>query len=290
MYTVVHLLEDCSFVQICDAVVNLHAAQHGAWVHDDGVLVHGRRAILGQAKEVGVFAVGGEEAAIHALLLYAQHHDDVGVCDFRIKVIGHAHRPILHPKGHEGGWAYEGYFCTEGSEQIYVGAHDARVQAIADNLYLQAGKAFVAVQSKALAHRDGVEKRLRWVLVRAVARVDHRRSLAVRRNPLSQLLGRTRGRVAHDDRIGADGGQGQARILQGLALLYRGCGGRQVNDVRGHPLAGRFKGRAGAGGVFIKEGIDGPAPQGRQLLYLAAFEGLAEAIRFIHQTDNFASV
>ena len=88
--------------------------------------------------------------------------------------------------------------------------------------------------------------------------------------------------MAHDDRIGTDGGQGKARILQGLALLYRGGGGGQVDDVRGHPLAGRFKGRAGAGGVFIKEGIDGPAPQGRQLLYLAAFERLAEAIRFIH--------
>ena len=166
--------------------------------------------------------MGREETAIHALLLHAQHHDHIGLGDLCIKVIGHAHRPILHPEGHERSWPHEGYLCPQRVKQIHVRAHHARVQAIAHNFHFETGKALLALQAESLPHGYRVKQRLRWVLVGAITGVDNGGALALRGYPLGQLLRCTRGRVTHDDRIGADGGQGKARILQGLALLYRG--------------------------------------------------------------------
>ena len=79
-----------------------------------------------------------------------------------------------------------------------------RVQAIAHNFHFETGKALLALQAESLPHGYRVKQRLRWVLVGAITGVDNGGALALRGYPLGQLLRCTRGRVTHDDRIGAD--------------------------------------------------------------------------------------
>ena len=97
-----------------------------------------------------------------------------------------------------------------------VGAGDARMQDVAADRHRQPGDA-------ALGAADGerVEQRLRRMLMRAVAGIDHR---AI--DLLRQQLDRAGGVVAHDQDVGPHGVQRHRRVDQRLALLHRG--GRHV--------------------------------------------------------------
>ncbi len=115
----------------------------------------------------------------------------------------------------------------------------------------------------ALVAADGerVEKRLRRMLVRAVAGIDHR---------AIDLLGEQMhgaGRVmAHDDDVGPHGVERHRGVDQRLALLHRGRGHRHVHDVGAEALAGDLERglRARRG---LEEQVDlRAAAQGRLLL------------------------
>lgn len=57
--------------------VELNAAVDGARVANDRVGLHELLTVLGQAEELVVLANGRERGTLEALLLYAQHVDDV---------------------------------------------------------------------------------------------------------------------------------------------------------------------------------------------------------------------
>ena len=108
----------------------------------------------------------------------------------------------------------------------------------------------------ALGAADGqrVEQRLRRMLVRAVAGVDHR---AV--DLLRQQLDRARRVMAHDDDVGPHGVERHRGVDQRLALLHRGGGDVHVHDVGAEPL-GRHLERALRARRGFEEQIDQRAP------------------------------
>ena len=115
----------------------------------------------------------------------------------------------------------------------------------------------------ALAAADGerVEKRLRRVLVRAVAGVDDR-ALDLAR----QKMNGASGLMAHDENVRPHGVERRRGVDERLALLHRGGGDRHVHDVGAEPLAGDLERRLGAG-RGLEEQVDlRAAAQGRLLL------------------------
>ncbi len=84
-------------------------------------------------------------------------------------------------------------------------------------------------------------------------------------------------RVAQHDRRRFVGGEGGDRVLQRLALVDRGAGGLDRDEVGGEALRGELEGGARARARLVEEGDDGAAAQGRHLLDVAAAD-LGEAL------------
>ena len=125
---------------------------------------------------------------------------------------------------------------------------------------------------EAAAQGVDVEQRLARVLVLAVAGVDDRR-----RGPAGDHLGGAGVGVADHDRRRVVGGERRDRVLQRLALVDRGAGRLDRDEVGGEPLGGELEGARGAGARLVEEADDGAAAQGRHLLDVAAAD-LGEAL------------
>ena len=106
------------------------------------------------------------------------------------------------------------------------------------------------------ADGEGVEQRLGRMLVRAVARIDHRAVDLAR-----QELDGAGGMMAHDDDVGMHGVERDRGVDQRLALAHRGGAGRHVHHVGAEPLAGELERRLGAGRDLEKEIDLGAAAQ-----------------------------
>jgi hypothetical protein len=133
--------------------------------------VLGQRGEAGLAHAVGdrVLAGGREEAAVHPLGLHPQHHHRVDRGQLRVESVRHGHRPALHPRGQQRGRSDQNDLGAERGEQVNVGAGDPAVQHVADD------RDPLAVEpAETLPQGGRVEQGLGGVLVRAVARVDHR--------------------------------------------------------------------------------------------------------------------
>ena len=96
------------------------------------------------------------------------------------------------------------------------------MQNVADNAHPQPPQILFMPQ-----HSEGIEQRLRGMLVHAVAGVDHW-NVEISRGQVRRA-GR---RMPHHNGIGPGGAQCVNRIQQRLALLDGTCSGR---DQRGHP-------------------------------------------------------
>src|SRR3546814_6225824 len=65
---------------VCSSdLVDLYPTVHRTGVHDDGVGLGLFEALGGEAVERMIFARRGQVGAVHALVLEAEHHHDVGV-------------------------------------------------------------------------------------------------------------------------------------------------------------------------------------------------------------------
>ncbi len=112
-----------------------------------------------------------------------------------------------------------------------------------------------------LADGRAVEQRLRRVLVRAVARVDHARPQA-----RGEHLGGARLRVAHHHHVGGHRVEVPRRVEQRLALDGRRRRARDVDRVGRQPLGRDLERRARAGRRLEEQVDDRLAPQRRHLL------------------------
>ena len=136
-------------------------------------------------------------------------------------------------------------------------------------------------RAEAAAQGVDVEQRLARVLVLAVAGVDDRG-----RGPAGDHLGGAGVGVADHDRGRVVGGEGGDRVLQRLALLDRGAGGLDRDEVGGEALGGEVEGARGAGARLVEERDDGAAAQGRHLLDVAAAD-LGEALGAVEDRLDF---
>ena len=123
--------------------------------------------------------------------------------------------------------------------------------------------ATIRLRQRPLGTADGqrVEQRLRRVLMRAVAGVDHRAA-----DLLRQQRGRSGRLVADDQNVRPHGVQRHRRVDQRLALLHRRACDRHVHHVGAEPFSGEFEGRLGAGRRLVEEVDLGAAAQRRGLL------------------------
>ena len=214
----------------------------------------------------GVLAQRGDEALAHPLLLHPQRVDDVGLLD-PVERVGDGTAELLDPARDQRRRAADRDLGAEPLEGDQVGAGDAAVEDVADDPDLAAVEG-----AEAAAQGVDVEQRLAGVLVLAVAGVDDRGT-----GPAGDHLGRAGVGVADHDRGRVVGGQGGDRVLQRLALVDRGAGRLDRDQVGGEPLGGELEGAAGAGARLVEERDDGAAAQGRDLLDVAAAD-LGEAL------------
>src|SRR5579883_3060943 len=163
-----HLLTDQAAVDVVRYLaVDLDAAVHGPRMHDERVGLGGRELARVEAEEVEVLADRGHEAAVHALGLQAQHHDDVGVLEALGHVVKDLDAHTVDLGGKQRARRHHAHSRAHGVEQVDVGARDPAVQDVAADRNHQA-------LEPAPAAPDGerVEQRLGRVLVAAVAGVD----------------------------------------------------------------------------------------------------------------------
>src|SRR5712691_12360277 len=140
-------------------------------------------------------------------------------------------------------------------------------------------------QNAALVAADGerIEQRLGWMLVRAVAGIDHGAiDLA------GEQLDRARGVVAHHDDVGAHGVEGDRGVDQRLALAHGGGADRHVHDIGAEPLARELERGLGAG-RDLEEQVDQRAPAQRGLLLVDLAVELDELLGQVEQAQNLVA-
>ena len=155
-------------IVVGDVAGDFHAAIHRSWMHDQGAGFGVTKLFLIQPIIKEIFLYRGDERAVHALALQAQHHHDVGVAQALAHVARGFDPEALDAGRHQRRRRDHAHSCAQRIEQDDVRARDARVQDVAadrDDEPLDA----------ALVAADGecVEQRLGGMLVRAVAGVDH---------------------------------------------------------------------------------------------------------------------
>ena len=238
----------------------LDAPVDRARMHHDGVVLGEAELGAVDAEGRGVLADAGEEGALEALLLDAQHHHHVGSVEGLTQARDHLDAERLDAQRDHGGRRRDPDLGTQLLEAEDVGAGDPRVQHVADDRHGEPVDA-----SLLLEHRQQVEERLGRVLVGPVAGVDHRRGELVR-----DALGNARHLVAHDDDVGVHGVEGLRGVEDRLGLRHARGRGREVHDVRREALAGDLEARARARRGLEEQVDQGAAAQGRHLLDLAA--------------------
>src|SRR5699024_339004 len=106
--TVGNLFGDGAPGRVGDLGGDLHAADHGTWVHDKGVLRHTCQSFAIESVVAAVLTHGGEEGVLHAFGLYTQHHHHVRLGQHLVEVVGDLAGPSGHRHRHEGGACHEG--------------------------------------------------------------------------------------------------------------------------------------------------------------------------------------
>ena len=169
----------------------------------------------------GVLAQARHERLVHALVLHPQRVDDVGLAQVG-EVVAHLAAERLDPPRDQGRRSADGDVRAHEVEREDVRSGDPRVRDVADDPDVSTFE-----RAELLAQREGVQQRLRRVLVLAVAGVDDRG-----RRPAGDEARGAGVRRADDDRVGRVGGERQHRVLQRLALLDARPAGGEVHDVR----------------------------------------------------------
>jgi len=168
-----------------------------------------------------VLAQRGDEALAHPLTLHAQRVNDVGLIEAVERVGDLAAQLLGDPARDQGRRPADGHLRSHLAEGDQIRAGDAAVEDVADDPDLLALQlADVAAQGV------DVEQSLTGVLVLAVAGVDHRGV-----GPSRDEVGGAGMRRADHNRGGVVGREGRDRVLQRLALVDRGAGGLDRDDV-----------------------------------------------------------
>ena len=228
-------------------------------MHDDGIGLGQLKALFGQAEALEVFLARRQQRPAHALVLQAQHDDDVAVLDALLQIVEDAHAHAGHVRGHQGTRAdHANLGSAERGQGVDVRARHARVQHVAHDGYAQIGEILLVVA-------DGVhvQQTLGGVGMAAVAGIDH---MHMRRHMFGDQIGSTGLAVAHDKDVGRHGREIVDGVQQGLALAGRAARNVQVEHVGRQALGRNLEGGAGTRAVLEEEIEHALAAQQRHLL------------------------
>ena len=211
-------------------------------MHDDGVVPCVAELVAVKAETVVVFALGGDEGAIHALLLQSEHHDDIGINESVFQVRAHLDAPFGRVGGHQGRRSDQPDPVFHLAEEQDVRSGDAGMRDVAADRNRQPPESPLGASD-----RQCVEKRLGRVFVSPVAGVDHG---AV--DLLRQQAHSARTRVADHEQIRMHGVERESGVDERLALFDRRRLHVHVHHVRSESLSRYFETRLRAGRVFEK--------------------------------------
>ena len=235
-------------------------------MHDDGVRLGQCQLLRRQAIVAEVLAGRGQQGAVHALVLQAQHDDHVAILEAFVHVVEDMHAELVHVLRQQRFRADGAHFRhAERGQRMDVGAGDTGVQDVTDDGHPQLREVLLVVT-------DGVhvEQALRRVGMPAIAGIDDVDVVATGTlQVLGNQVGRPARRMAHDEQVGVHGAQVVDGIEQGLALGRRRLVDVEVDDVGAQTLGGNLEGGAGARRVLEKQVEDALAAQQRHLLDLA---------------------
>src|SRR6185437_954556 len=94
--------DDAAVDVVGDLAVDLDAAVHRPRMHDEGVGLGDGELVVVEAEEMKILACRRDEAAMHALGLQTQHHDDVDVLEAALHVVEDLDAEPLGLGGEEG--------------------------------------------------------------------------------------------------------------------------------------------------------------------------------------------
>ena len=123
----------------------LDTAVHRAGMHDDDVGLRALHALRRQAEEGEVLARRGDEVAVHALVLDAQHHDHVRRFDGLLDRRRRADAEARELRRHECRGAAGPHLRAHLVQQEHVRAQDTAVEQVADDGDLQAVEALLVL-------------------------------------------------------------------------------------------------------------------------------------------------
>src|ERR1700722_16352187 len=171
--------------------------------------------------------------------------------------------------GSELRWSTQSQLHSELGQQVAGAAGDTTVKNVTDDGGLQAFERLLVFQDS-----DGVEQRLRRVLMHAVPSVDDG-DIEMAGH---QVRGTRRG-MAYDDAVRPDGAQRVSGIEHGFAFFYAGSGG--LNECGHGPqrLSRKLEGRAGTSGGLVKQKYNPlPAQQRSRFLRIHAAGQVEQAL------------
>ena len=164
---------------------------------------------------------------------------------------------------------------AEFAEQMNIGSRHAAVQDVAEDRDVQPFEAAAAV-----ANRQRIEQRLRGMLVRAVAGVDHRNIQAAR----DEIRGARRC-MTHHDAVGLHGVERADRVEQRFAFFQAGGFRLQIHRVGAEARGRRGEADARASGRLEESERHGLAAQRGQFFQGMALEFL-KWLRLIEHENN----
>src|SRR5207245_11795351 len=161
-----------------------------------------------QPENLRVFAEPGKIFFALTLLLNPQQIHHVGLGKDIVDLMRDGDAEIFKFARHEGDWPDQRDARAQFDEAKNVRPGDTAEQNISENRYVQTGNF-----STLLANRVKIEKRLRGVLVRAIAGVDH-----ARLQSLPEELRRARRTVSQDENISVQRFKVARSIFERFAL------------------------------------------------------------------------
>ena len=169
---------------------------------------------------------------------------------------GHVHPVRGEPGRHQRRRPAREQFGAHPREQQHVRPQHAAVHQVADDGDAESGEPALVFH-----HREGVEQRLRRVLVHAVAGVDDLRAADAR-----QQVARPGRGVTHHDHVGRHRFEIEGGVDERLAFHHARSRDRHIQGVGAQPLLGDLEGGARARARLEEQVHHGPPPQRGHLL------------------------
>ena len=240
--------------------VHFHAAVDRTGMHHRDVRLGQRQAFLGQAEQPEVFVFAGQQGALHAFPLQAQHDHDVHVPDAFFEIMEDVHAQARGIRRGQGARGHDAHLAgIEDVERMDLRARHARMQDVADDGDAQPAE----IRALHAADSEHVQHGLRRMGMAAVAGVD---DADVRGHVPGDEVGGTGLGVPHHEHVDVHGLQVAQGIEQRLALYRAGGVDIDVEHVGRQALGRQLEGGAGTGAGLEEQIDDGLAAQQRDLL------------------------